>query len=165
MPAGLERFYTLYDSQARLNRARGDGFLPTENGNNSTLHFPEGALKSWDNLEDVEIQVRPGVAYEINMLPLESVDETTGVAQTGVSAAGRIGSLPPYLLGMMGDDAASVWVENVLGKLDEPGEWIVNTKTRKIYLWPANPAADGAPQGILAPVTSELIRVEGEIDL
>ncbi|QDV41147.1 hypothetical protein Enr13x_09850 [Stieleria neptunia] len=165
MPAGLERFYTLYDSQGRLNRARGDGFLPTENGNNRTLHFPEGALKNWDNLEDVEIQVRPGVAYEINMLPLESVDEATGIAQTRVAAAGRIGSLPPYLLGLMGDEAASVWVENVLEELDEPGEWVVNTKTRKIYLWPANPAADGAPQGILAPATSELIRVEGKIDL
>ena len=63
-----------------------------------------------------------------------------------------------------GDAAASVWVENVLEQLDEPGEWVVNTKTRKIYLWPANPAADGSPQGILAPTISELIRVEGSID-
>ncbi|MFC1760857.1 right-handed parallel beta-helix repeat-containing protein [Planctomycetota bacterium] len=164
IPTGLERFYTLYDAKGRLNRARGDGFLPTQNGNNSTLYFPAGALKDWDNLEDVDIQVRPGVAYEINMLPLESVDEAAGVATTRVSAAGRMGSLPPYLIELMGDNAASVWVENILEELDEPGEWVVNTQTRKIYLWPANPAADGSPQGILAPTTSELICVEGSID-
>ena len=165
MSKGMDRFYTLYDRKGRLQRARGDdGFLPTQNGNNRTLYFPEGALKDWDNLEDVEIQVRPGVAYEINMLPLESVDEANGVATTRVAAAGRMGSLPPYLIELMGDKAASVWVENVLEELDEPGEWVINTQTRKIYLWPSDPAADGSPRGILAPMTSELICVEGDID-
>ncbi|TWU44232.1 hypothetical protein Q31b_17680 [Novipirellula aureliae] len=164
IPSGLDGFHTLYDAKGRLNRARGEGFLPTKNGDNRTLHFPKGALKNWDNLGDVEIQVRPGVAYEINMLPLESVDEEAGIAKTRVAAAGRMGSLPPYLLNLMGDSAASVWVENVLEELDEPGEWVVNTTTRKIYLWPSDPDTDGAPRGILAPCTSELIRVEGEID-
>ena len=64
----------------------------------------------------------------------------------------------------MGESAPSVWVENVLDELDEPGEWIVNTKTRKIYLWPSDPATDGSPRGILAPGTSEIIRVEGALD-
>ena len=57
-----------------------------------------------------------------------------------------------------------MWVENILEALDEPGEWVVNTKTRKVYLWPSDPAPDGSPRGILAPSTSELIRVEGAID-
>ena len=99
------------------------------------------------------------------MLPLESVDEKAGAARTSVSAAGRMGSLPAWCLDMMGDEAASMWVENVLEELDEPGEWVLNTQTRKIYLWPANPAADGSPQGILTPTISELIRVEGSINL
>ncbi|MFC1766794.1 right-handed parallel beta-helix repeat-containing protein, partial [Planctomycetota bacterium] len=164
MPDGLERFYTLYDAKGRLNRARDHGFLPTQNGDRKTLYFPKGALKNWDNVEDVEIQVRPGAAYEINMLPLESVDEATGLATTKVSAAGRIASLPGWCLDMMGDAAASVWVENVLEELDEPGEWVVNTKTRKIYLWPSDPAPNGSPHGILAPTTTELIRIEGDIN-
>lgn len=164
MPTGLERINTLYDAQGRLNRARGDGFLPTKSGNSRTLHFPKGALKNWDNLEDVDIQVRPSRAWAINMLPLDSVDETGGVAQTSVSATYGMGSLPPYLLEFMGDSAASAWVENVLEELDEPGEWVVNTQTRKIYLWPSDPAPDGSPRGILAPSTTELIRVEGQID-
>jgi len=164
IPIGLKNFYTLYDANGRLNRARGNGFLPTKNGNNRTLHFPEGALKNWDNLEDVEIQVRPSRAWVVNMLPLASVDESKGVAQTRVSATYGIGALPPYLLRIMGDSAASVWVENVIDELDEPGEWVINTKTREIYLWPSDPAPDGSPRGILAPSTTELIRIEGQID-
>ena len=135
--------------------------LTPSRGDQRTLHFPEGALKNWDNLEDVEIQVRPSRAWVINMLPLASVDEAAGVATTGVSATYEMGPLPGYLHNPSG---AVVWVENILEALDEPGEWVVNTKTRKIYLWPSDPAPDGSPRGILAPSTTELIRVEGEID-
>ena len=164
IPAGLERFYTLYDARGRLNRARAKGFVPTMKGDRRTLYFPDGALKNWDNIRDVEIQVRPSRVWVINMLPLESVDEVTSIARTAVSATYDMGSIAPWLLEQMGDSAATMWVENVLDELDRPGDWVVNTKTRKIYLWPSDPAPDGSPQGILAPTTSELIRVEGNID-
>ena len=161
MPEGLEQFYTLYDNRGRLNRARNSGFGYTKQGDKRTLHFPKGALKNWGNLGDVEIQARPGRAWTINMLPLASVDEASGVATTGASATYGMGPLPGYLH----DSAASVvWVENILEALDEPGEWVVNTETKKIYLWPSDPAPDGSPRGILAPTTTELIRVEGIID-
>jgi len=161
MPKGLERFYTLYDRLGRLNRARNAGFAYTKPGNARTLHFPAGALKDWDNLEDVEIQVRPSRVWVINMLPLASVDEAAGVATTSASATYQMSPLPGWVHNPSG---ANVWVENILEALDEPGEWVVNTLTRKIYLWPSDPAADGAPRGILAPSTSELIRIEGQID-
>ena len=95
MPTGMDRFYTLYDDHGRLNRARNAGFAYTKPGSVRTLHFPEGALKNWDNLEDVEIQVRPSRAWVINMLPLASVDEAGGVATTGASATYEMGPLPP----------------------------------------------------------------------
>ena len=161
MPAGMGRFYALYDGRGRLSRARGAGFAPTKPGDQRTLHFPAGALKNWENLEDVEIQVRPRRVWVINMLPLASVDEATGVAQTAVSATYGMSAIPS---GTHNPSGASVWVENVLEALDEPGEWVVNTKMRKVYLWPSDPAPDGSPRGILAPSTCELIRVEGVID-
>lgn len=161
MPKEMERFYTLYDQKGRLNRARDEGFAYTKQGDKKTLHFPKGALKNWDNVEDVEIQARPGRAWTINMLPLATVDEKNGVATTGASATYGMGPLPGYLHKA---DESVVWVENTLEGLDEPGEWVVNTKTRKIYLWPSDPAENGAPRGILAPTTTELIRVEGKID-
>jgi hypothetical protein len=161
IPEGIERFYTLYDVKGRLNRARDKGFFPTITGDKRALYFPEGHLKDWDNLEDVEIQVRPYRPWVINMLPLESVNEEAGIARTRVSATYRMGQLPAWVHNSLG---ASVWVENVLEALDEPGEWVVNTQIRKIYLWPSDPSADGSPRGILAPSTSELIRVEGSIN-
>jgi hypothetical protein len=161
MPAGIERFYTLYDREGRLKRARNEGFLTTKLGDLRTLHFPKGALKNWDNLKDVEINIRPSRAWVINMLPLYSVDEATGIAKTGVSSTYPMGPIPDWVHNPSGHN---VWVENILEGLSEPGEWVVNTKTRKIYLWPSNPADSRSPQGILVPSTSELIRVEGEID-
>jgi len=118
-------------------------------------------LKNWDNVEDVEIQVRPFRPWVINMLPLAAVDDANGVARTAVSATYAMSLLPAWVHNPTG---ASVWVENILEALDEPGEWVVNTKTRKVYLWPSDPAPDGSPRGILVPSTSELIRVEGTID-
>ncbi|MFC5049199.1 right-handed parallel beta-helix repeat-containing protein [Rubritalea spongiae] len=161
MPEGMERFYTLYDEKGRLKRARNSGFAYTKVGNKRTLHFPEGALKNWANLKDVEIQVRPGRAWTINMLPLETVDIANGVATTGASATYEMGPLPGYL---HKDGESVVWVENILEALDEEGKWVVNTKTRKIYLWPRDVVAGAAPEEILAPSTTELIRVEGGID-
>ncbi|MDF7806339.1 putative glycoside hydrolase [Pontiellaceae bacterium B12219] len=161
MPEGMGRFYTLYDGNGRLKRARDSGFTVTEPGDLRTLHFPKGALKNWDNVEDVEINIRPSRAWVINMLPLASVNEETGVAKTGVSATYAMGPIPGWVHNPSGNH---VWVENMLEALNEPGEWVVNTKTRKIYLWPRDPQTDGSPRGILAPSTSELIRVEGQID-
>ncbi len=161
LPAGLDGFYTLYDAQGRLNRARDAGFVPTEPGDRRTLHFPKGHLKNWDNLKDVEIQIRPSRAWVINMLPLESVDENSGIAKTGVSATYGMSKIPGWVHNPSG---SSVWVENVLEALDKPGEWVVNTQTRKVYLWPSDPTQDGSPHNILAPSTSELIRIEGNID-
>ncbi len=161
IPESLDKFYTLYDQSGRLNRARAEGFVPVKSGDKKTLYFPKGKLKNWDNLQDVELNVRPSRAWMINMLPLESVDEENGVAKTSVSATYEIGPLAGWV---HTKDGNSAWIENTMDALDEAGEWVINSKTRKIYLWPANPAADGSPQGILAPTTNELIRVEGQID-
>jgi parallel beta-helix repeat protein len=161
IPQGLNRFYTLFDSLGRLDRAQGDGFKPTGVGDRKTLHFPAGALKNWSNLSDVEIFSRPKTPYNVNMLPLESVNEGSRIARTAVSATYEIS---PLKKGVSNPQDVSMWVENVLEALDKPGEWVVNTQTGKVYLWPRDPAADGSPRGILAPSASELVRIEGEID-
>lgn len=161
MPQALNTFYTLYDANGRLNRARAAGFVPTKMGDKKTVYFPKGKLKNWDNLKDVELNIRPSRAWMINMLPLKSVDEEQLVAKTAVSATYNMGELAHWV---HTKDGNSAWIENTLEALDEPGEWVVDSNTRKIYLWPKHPADDGSPQGILAPATSELIRVEGNID-
>ncbi|WP_146402561.1 right-handed parallel beta-helix repeat-containing protein [Planctomycetes bacterium CA13] len=146
------RFYTLYDSDGLLPRARSAGFIPLSGGSRNELHFPQGRLKNWSNVEDVEMVVRPHHAWIVNILPLVSVNEETQIARSSVDATYAMNQL--HFL----KKTPSCWVENVLEELDEPGEWVLNTKEGKLYLWPRSESP------VLAPQLTELIRVEGEVD-
>lgn len=145
-------FFTLFDEHGMLPRASSAGFIPLPGGSRNRLHFPKGQLKNWPNVEDVEIIVRPHHAWISNVLPLVSVDENHQLATTSIDATYAMN--PLHFL----KETNSCWVENVLEELDEPGEWVLNTQQRKLYLWPRSESP------VLAPRLIELIRVEGEID-
>jgi parallel beta-helix repeat protein len=164
---GKWRFFSLFDGDKMLPRARGKGWVPegvplddwwkgvfASIEDKSTFRFPAGALKNWENLEDVEIRVFPA-GYTMNILGLASVDEKARVARTSVPATYPIEPWPEE------GNPPSVWVENVLETLDEPGEWVLNTQQGRLYLWP-----EGEKPGelIVAPQLSELVRVEGNIN-
>lgn len=136
-------FRTLYDEQGMLPRAQSEPFVP--HGTKTELNFPKGRLKNWPNLADVEIVVRPTWPWMVNVLPLASVDEEAGIARTTIPAT--------YEMNEIG-----CWVENVLEELDKPGEWVLNTKEGKVYLWPRSDSP------VMAPRLTEFIRVEGAID-
>ena len=163
IPAGISRFYTLYEGDKRLPRAVTKGFFPTkEYVSNSPekpedlylLEFPEGKIKNWDNLADVEVFIQPAVAWTMNILPLEWVDEKRNVAKTTIPAT--------YPLTRPKHDRfpeGTVRVENVFEGLDTPGKWVLNSKTRKIYYWPAN---NEPGENIMAPKLKVLIKVAGD---
>lgn len=146
------RFFSLYDSQGLLPRARSQGFIPLEGGSRNRLRFPADRLKNWSSVEDVEIVVRPHHAWIVNILPLESVEKQKQIAHTSIDATYAM--RPLHFL----KDTESCWVENALEELDEPGEWVLNTQEKKLYLWPRNSS------DVLAPRLTELFRIEGEID-
>lgn len=145
-------FKTLYDGEGMLPRARSKGFIPLKGGSKTELHFPEGRLRNCSNVTDVEIIVRPHHAWISNILPLESVDEKAGIARTSIEATYAMNQL--HFL----KTTESCWVENVLDEIDEPGEWALNTKKGKLYLWPRNETP------VLSPQLQELMRVEGDVD-
>lgn len=147
-----DRFFTLYDAKGMLPRARSAGFIPLAGGSRNMLHFPESRLKNWSNVEDVEIIVRPHHAWIVNVLPLASVDEEKQIAHTSIDATYAMNKL--HFL----KTTESCWVENALEELDEPGEWVLNTKEGKVYLWPRGESS------VIAPQLIELLRIEGEID-
>ncbi len=149
------RFHALFDAEGLLPRARSRGFIPLEGGSKSELRFPKGALKGWPNVEDVEIVIRPHHQWIVNILPLVSVDEDAQIARVAVPATYAMTRL------RSARGIGSGWVENVLEALDEPGEWVLNTREGRLYLWPRE---DRIPEGIAAPRLRELIRVEGAID-
>ena len=185
VPSDLELFRTLYDGDRRLPRARSEGFIPTYRHQYKMdgqpgeykglfgdvadypgpldplyyLPFPKGApLRSWENMEDVELVIRATVPWTMQILPLESVDEEWCVAKTAVQSG--------YVLGAMGGGAGPyekhAWIENIPEALDYPGEWVVNSREKKLYLWPTG---DEPGDQIFAPCLIELIRVEGDVDV
>jgi hypothetical protein len=162
VPESLGRFCTLYDKQGHLGRAQGNAFVPGDppagaDGNDRAsrlhnLYYPAGAIRNWSNLDDVEIVIR--YSSTMNILALESVDEKARVARTSLPGTYPLRKLQPQ------QRNPSAWVENVLEVLDHPGAWVLNTHTRKLYLWPRGEE----PKGIVAPRLRELIRVEGKND-
>lgn len=168
---GIWNFKTLYTSSKRLPRARGAGFAPTRrsdkegwNGRrcyteNDILDFPEGTVKQWPNLQDVEIYVIPGAMWIANYLPLKSVDLAAKRAITTVPATYEMTGIEIKKRTLCIRE--SVWVENVPEALDEPGEWVLNTTERKVYFWPED---ETQLKDVCAPTLTELVRVEGRID-
>ena len=170
LPGNLDAFKVMYDGEKLLPRARSDGFNATQPEKSryriflpeevkKTVYFPAGALKSWENLEDIEILAWPSVGWVMNILPLASVDEENGIAKTTIP-----GTYPVRYIKGKGDQVIpkGIYVENVIEYLDEPGEWVVNTQTGKIWYWPAK----GEPgENIVVPLLKELIKVEGGIDI
>ena len=168
MPAGMERFYTLFDGNKRLMRTKKEGFdfkdveyVSAKSMN--VMHDKdryllrkldlegEKILKSWPNLEDIEVGFAP-VPWTMNLLTLESVDEEKMEAWTVLEA-----NAPPAAK----KSHTKPWVENVIDHLNTPGQWVLNTQERKIYYWPEQ----GQPSdNIVAPKLKEYFRIEGNID-
>jgi hypothetical protein len=147
-------FRTLYNDEGMLPRARSAGFIPLEGGGRDRIHFPEGTLEDGPNVQDAEIVIRPHHAWIVNILPVVSVDDEKQMAYTSIDSTYAMNEL--HFL--KSDEIENCWVENVLTALDEPGEWVLNSKEGKVYLWPRGKTP------VVAPQLLELIRVEGKVD-
>lgn len=168
MPEEVTNFFVMFENERMLKRARGEGFQsPKQNFKkfatrntknladrylNKRLEFPQGTIKNWRNLEDVEVFFT-GVPWTQSISPIASVDLEKRVATLKYE-----GNTPPSTTPK--PDHPS-FIENVVDVLDQPGEWVVNTQTRKIYYWPLN---NKKPANIQVPTLKELVRIEGDID-
>ena len=167
IPEGMGRFLTLYKGDIRLPRARTEGFVPdtdihpknnpSKDLDKYTLYYPKGTLRDWENLEDVELIIIPSFPWWMNILPLASVDEKKRIARTAIPGTTYLCDMVMYARGGKGYEKTT-WIENVLEGMDTPGEWVINTRKGKIYLWPR----EGVPgDNIFAPALRELVKVEG----
>lgn len=150
------RFCVLYDRKGLLPRAQTEPFDTTEGeeeASRTELHFPPGAMRRWENLEDVEIFLTPRNPWIVNYLPLADIDLERRIART---------SLPgTYDLRTRGGWQIIDFlccVENVPEGMREPGNWMVNTQEGRLYLWPRGQE----PEEIRAPILAELVKFEGD---
>lgn len=170
---GKWQITTIYDGKKLLSRSRSEKFKASEkqvldpyNAQpkdvrgvdwddepivfSREFRYNENDLKDWETPFDIEIFLRPKHGWLINMLPLERVDPKTKTAFFAVDPTYGIRPENEY------------YVENAIEYLDEPGEWIYDSKKGRVYIWPEKPL-DKAD--IRAPFLQEFIRVEGVEDI
>lgn len=178
MPEGLGRFYSLFDEDGFIDRARAkfetDPKLPmTENGTRTRwqeldlLRFKSGPFRNWHNIEDIEIYKKPTRNWVANFLQLKSVDLESKTARTSVEGTYKLSDNPQKKQNRSSDiekqgAEGDGWLCNVPEGLTRPGRWIVDTIKRKVYLWPEN--ASQLSSRIVAPSLTEYIRIEGRND-
>ena len=104
----------------------------------------------------MELVIRFG--YAMAILPLESVDEEWRIATTAAQSGYVLKATGGFV--DTGETIASI--ENVPEGLTYPGEWVLNSREKKLYLWPVG---DVPGDDIFAPSLMELVRVEGDIDI
>ena len=144
-----------------MPRARSRGFAPLgeysyHDGPRDRLQYPLNTFKARDNATDIEILIRPMHAWTMNILPVQSVDEVNGVVTPQINA-----TYPMMRLDEQIDSTGqSCWIENAIEDLKFPGNWALNTRQGKLYLWPTDENG-AAPSGICVPTLTELIRLEG----
>ena len=156
----FRRILTLYHDGKPLTRARGKSFnlkqvSATWEKDAQAFCFPEGVLHNWEDLSETELSLIPSRSWVSNILKIESVNESEGVART---SAAPTYSLRPTRTHVKEENAR---IENSLALLDQPGEWVHDSRSGKLYLWPLD---SEEPVNITAPALTELLRVEGKTD-
>ncbi len=156
---------SLYAGSCRLKRAQGPRFVPVpdppgtdEESRRSSIHIAKGTVGDWPDLRGAEVLVIPQHSWTMNYLPVadlrkDGTELVTAEPHTYpmIPSASAKGPVP----------AAAAWIENSLAVLTEPGEWVALGEESRVYYWPSGeePESD-----IVAPVLTEMIRVEGEVD-
>lgn len=169
VPDKWREIRALFDGEKMLPRARSEGVVPLGKVPDNVpyrfrraidlrhLYLPGALVKKIGDFRGASIELVPKYPWVMNRLSVESVDAESGLLRTVEPATYAM--VPPPLSYF---PAGTLWVENVLSVLDEPGEWVHDSKKRKLYLWPP----DGKKPGkeIVVGRGTELIAIKGEID-
>lgn len=175
IPQGLGRFYSLFDEEGFIDRARA-GFqtnpkLPGSLDGTRTrwleldlLRYKSGPFRQWHNMGDIEIYKKPTRNWVCNFLQLKSVDPDKQIARTTVEGTYKLSD--HMTKKRSNTDVEQEIVEeggqlcNVPEGLTKPGTWIADTIKGKVYLWPRD--ENQLKQRIVAPSLSEYIRIDGK---
>ncbi|MCB1230763.1 MAG: right-handed parallel beta-helix repeat-containing protein [Verrucomicrobiae bacterium] len=121
------------------------------------LYLPREALDAIPDFAGAEMRLVPKYPWVTQLLPMTKIDREHGLVWSEVP--GTYPMTPPAF-GQFPE--GSLWIENMLPVLDEPGEWVFDPATRTVTLWPPDGKAPG--DRVAVPRLTELLRIEGEAD-
>ena len=121
------------------------------------VYLPPEAVAAIPDFSGAVMRIVPKYPWTMHLLPMSQVDREHGLVWSAVP--GTYPMLPPAFAQFPG---GSLWIENVMAVLDEPGEWVFDATTRLLSLWPPDSEAPGDRVGV--PRLTELVRIEGVVD-
>lgn len=115
--------------------------------------FNPGDIKPWEHLEEAVVVVHH--SWETSLQRIKSVDTEKNIVEFTGPAAWHFRYFGPK---------RRYYVENVYEGLDAPGEWYLNRATGVLSYMPMPDEKLGQTE-IVAPVVTELMRLQGQPDL
>jgi hypothetical protein len=135
---------------------RGDGNSKT--GHGGVFVAREERVARWNVAEGVWVEGYWRVPWSPSALRVASIDPQTRQVTLAVPIGGGIGSKYAKRPAL-GDGKEPWWAVNLLEEIDLPGEWAVDFKTGKLYLWP--PSDPQKAVCALADMESPMARLRG----
>lgn len=131
------------------------------NGPGGTFQYRDGdaaKFESWKGQLDRGVWLRGywRVTWEVSGIRVASIDTAARTATFAKPIPGGIGN---KYTRPAGNGRESYWVMNLLEEVTEPGEWCLDFKDRKIYLYP--PAPLYRTRILLADESAPVIALEG----
>ncbi|MCZ2151124.1 MAG: right-handed parallel beta-helix repeat-containing protein [Bryobacterales bacterium] len=154
------RFRRLYWNGSLLPRASvpdGDQWekwpLAKPGGNERQIMIPEGMIRRWPYLPDVELNVLPTLYsyWQNRILPVVQTDDQTGTITFGQRVSPSDLRLP---------DKIPFRIENTLDGISQSGKWRLDSQNGRLYLWPPDDA-DPSEAEIVVPALSGAIELRG----
>ncbi|MBN1542211.1 right-handed parallel beta-helix repeat-containing protein [candidate division KSB1 bacterium] len=123
--------------------------------NGQMLSFAEGELNHLSGLDgQIEINLMP-VNYWNTISVLYDIDPPNSTAYRH--------SKNPTTFWLDSFQEGNYNLLNALAFIDEPGEWAVDSRRGKVYLWPESGTL-GADDRVMAPLLYRLIEIRGDAD-
>ena len=154
---GKWKFRQLFVNGKRMDRARTpdkDNYFRNERTEQdlgrSTMKFREGDIMKWNNPDEVEVVILH--SWNESRLFISEINKEERL----VTFTGPMG----FQLGRYRSDPNRYFVENLLEGLDQPGEWYLDSKSGKLYLYPID---DLYKTQLRVPVINQLVILQGDI--
>jgi hypothetical protein len=168
-PAPIEKFRQLYVSGKRATRAHGKAPAGLEFAGEHGYRTTDVAMADWKSPDDLELCYQIGWTH--TRLKVQSITRegdhavvtmlephfTYAKSKEGVNIGGVNGDLT------FNPKLDSVYLENALELLDEPGEWYLDRKTKTVYYMP-RPDEDMTKVEVIAPAAERLVELRGTLD-
>lgn len=154
--------YSLFDDLGILPQAISGRFYTDKNSQNDqtnrTMKWRGDDLAKLSHTDEAILHILPSYAFVYNVLRVESINESTKTLTVKTPSGFRLhaSKLPnPHF-------QTYYRIANVIEHLDEPGEWVVNSKEGRLYYWPIS--GDKPGDDVCYPVTDELISFRGNVE-